>query len=113
VTGLRLDLHRAKIDGFFTRRVRESTVRKSGNSGKNQNDSNDFHRASGYKTIGSMERVGFGAEAIDLEPRKIRSGLDRAGWVNTKRFGLLSFVPDNPPADHKAWSLVRPPGFAF
>ena len=76
VAGLRLDLHRPKIDGSFARGVRETAVRKSSNPGKNQNYSGDFHRASGYTTICSMERAGSVTEVIDVEPRKIRNGLD-------------------------------------
>lgn len=74
MTGLRLDLYRAKIDSLLARRVRETTVRKSRDPGKNQNYSGDFHQASGYTTICSMEMAGCGREAIDMEPRKIRNG---------------------------------------
>lgn len=73
MTGLRLDLHRAEIDSLFARGVREATVRKSSNPGNDQNDSSDFHRASGYTTICTMGTLGAGREATDVEPSKIPS----------------------------------------
>lgn len=92
VTGLRLNLYRAKIDGSLMRRVCEAAIRKGGKSGKNQNYGGDFHRASGYTSICTTEMAGFGRAALDVEPEKVRN---RALGIKRRRMrlGLLIYVP--------------------
>jgi hypothetical protein len=63
---LPLRIHAAAIE---TIRL-PGTKRKSGNPGKNQDYSGDFHRASGYTTICTTDVAVFGRVALNMEPGK-------------------------------------------
>jgi hypothetical protein len=41
---------------------------------------------------------------MNVEPRKIRNGMDRGGWEQE------AAVAEDPPADPEVWGLVKPPG---